>query len=59
MTICGWQAVGRHDVAADVEVEQLIGAAQFDVGLQEHGVVRLASGYRNSCSAIGWPASYR
>ena len=35
MTICGWQAVRRHDVAADVEVEELIGAAQFDVRLEE------------------------
>ena len=35
------EPVARHDVAADVEVEQLIGAAELDVGFEEHRVVRL------------------
>ena len=35
------EPVGRHDVAADVEIEQLIGAAELDVGLEEHRVVGL------------------
>ena len=35
------EAVGRHDVAADVEVEELIGAAELDVGLEEDRVVGL------------------
>ena len=36
-----FEAVGRHEVAADVEVEELIGAAELDVSLQEDRVVRL------------------
>jgi hypothetical protein len=40
ITICV-ETEGRHDVAADVQVEQLIGAPELDVGLQRHRVVRL------------------
>ena len=35
------EPVGRHDVAADVEVEELIGAAELDVRFERHRVVRL------------------
>jgi hypothetical protein len=31
----------RHDVASDIEVEELIGAAELHVGVEEHRVVRL------------------
>ena len=35
------QVEGRHDVASDVEVEELIGAAQLDVRSQRHRIERL------------------
>ena len=41
ITICGWQVVARHDVAADVQVEELIGAAELDVRSERDRVVRL------------------
>ena len=42
ITHCGRQAVAPHQLAADEEVEELVGAAELDVGLEGDGVVPLA-----------------
>ena len=59
ITICPAQAVAGHQVAADEEVEELVGAPELDVALEGDRVVPLEQRVEELVLVDGAPSSKR